>query len=255
MNGKIVDDSIQKSPNSPKRLISKGSADADLSPGMRRAATHRLGTLQLDTNLESNSVAQEVLVRVDRRPSPTGGPSVPMSILKNSKNSSTNNQQYARAKGGKFAAIYKELIRVQNAGDVAQQMRSENEETLQFIKQMKLQAWKNERSCGQRKESNSFSKSPRAQSPIRKRQITADLSQQPPQLPQPKLEVIKVKRKPQRSPTDKINKLNLDKVFAKNATTEPHTNIGSINHSPRKWEPIETSSSYGAKKLRSPLAL
>lgn len=79
---------------------------------MRRAATHRLGTLQLDTNLESNSVAQEVLVRVDRRPSPTGGPSVPMSILKNSKNSSTNNQQYARAKGGKFAAIYKELIRV-----------------------------------------------------------------------------------------------------------------------------------------------
>ena len=55
--------------------------------------------------------------------------SEPTSILKNSKTSSTSVTTTDKRRG-KFAAIYGQLERVQNAGDVAKKLQSENEETI-----------------------------------------------------------------------------------------------------------------------------
>lgn len=40
--------------------------------------------------------------------------------------------------GGKYATIYDQLVKVKNAHDVAKRLQSENEDTLLFIKEMKL---------------------------------------------------------------------------------------------------------------------
>ena len=104
MHSRFTDDSLHPpQPDSPKRLTSKGSAEADLSPTTRRNAA-RLGTLTLEPQHDSKGGRDD---RVDRRPSPiSSGFGAPMSILKNAKNSTTSDREYARAKGGRFAAIY-----------------------------------------------------------------------------------------------------------------------------------------------------
>ena len=55
-----------------------------------------------------------------------------MSILKNpyKKLSEQTVKEYALSQGGKFAAIYNQLVSVQKVGDAAKQIANENEETL-----------------------------------------------------------------------------------------------------------------------------
>ena len=61
-----------------------------------------------------------------------GAGGVPMSILKNpyKKLSEQTVKEYALSQGGKFAAIYNQLVSVQKVGDAAKQIANENEETL-----------------------------------------------------------------------------------------------------------------------------
>ena len=60
----------------------------------------------------------------------------PTSILK--KKSSKDNLRDAKNKGGQLGAIYDQLVRVKKAHNVAKRLQSENEETLQFMKEMRL---------------------------------------------------------------------------------------------------------------------
>ena len=64
------------------------------------------------------------------------------------KSSQDNFKDYSKSKGGQFAAIYDQLVRVKKAHNVAKRLQSENEETLQFIKEMRLQAQKNQATMG-----------------------------------------------------------------------------------------------------------
>ena len=70
----------------------------------------------------------------------------PTSILK--KKSSKDNLRDAKNKGGQLGAIYDQLVRVKKAHNVAKRLQSENEETLQFMKEMRLQAQKNQATMG-----------------------------------------------------------------------------------------------------------
>lgn len=65
----------------------------------------------------------------------------PTSILKNSKTSSTGPGSVSmhERRYGRFSAIYGQLERVQNAGDVAKRLQSENEQTIKQVREIRQQ--------------------------------------------------------------------------------------------------------------------
>ena len=69
-----------------------------------------------------------------------------MSILRNphKKLSEQTVKEYALGQGGKYAAIYNQLVSVQKAGDEAKQMANDNQEALDFIKEMRTISQKNQ---------------------------------------------------------------------------------------------------------------
>mmetsp|Transcript_42273 Transcript_42273/g.55694 ORF Transcript_42273/g.55694 Transcript_42273/m.55694 type:complete len:110 (-) Transcript_42273:12-341(-) len=109
-------------------MTSKGSAD-DLSPGFRRNPPRLQSNRSLsgDQPMSYLEEKEDDNLGMDRRASPFGH-AAPTSILKNSKNSSTNVRDHG--KGNQFSAIYDQLVRVKKAQHVAKRLQSENEETI-----------------------------------------------------------------------------------------------------------------------------
>ena len=133
---KFVDKNQAGSP-----LKTKVSVD-DLSPTSRRNPR----ALQSNRSLSGEHNLNDIDYQDDNMDGRTSPLRQPTSILK--KKNSKDNLRDAKNKGGQLGAIYDQLVRVKKAHNVAKRLQSENEETLQFMKEMRLQAQKNQATMG-----------------------------------------------------------------------------------------------------------